>query len=331
MPSQLRVRSCCITWNNYQKYEPEKAWLWVLENCTYAVFGREVSPPTEENNMEGTPHWQGYFEFTSQKSVATIKKHLEGCHVEKPYENSTPRHCAGYCKKGTFSEESLTKDEYINFVKNGKYSYFFMNPYMDWSGEEFGKISNQGKRTDIDNAVESIAAGDSMRTVFRDHARVAVKYHRGLQAVRWAYMEPRKLDEMPTVYVYWGLTGVGKTRRAMEDFEDEDRYVWNPSQGTWFDGYDGEKIIVFDEFRGQLPFAMLLNICDRHSCRVQVKGGMVELQADKIIFTSCKHPRDWYQCFDDQEKYDQLDRRITKTIRLLNGPFQAGTSGVGGS
>lgn len=327
MPSQYRVRRCSVTWNNYQRYDPDKAWTWLIENCSYAVFGREVSSPTEENNFEGTPHWQGYFEFNSQKSVATIQTKLNGCTVLDLYKDSTPRHAAGYCKKGTFNLDDLTKEQYIEFVKNGKYAYFFQHPHHDWDGEEFGKISNQGKRTDIDDAVESISNGDSMRTVFRNHSSVAVKYHRGLQAVRWAYMEPRKLDEMPTVYVYWGLTGVGKTRRAMEDFPDEDRYVWNPSQGTWFDGYDGEKVIVFDEFRGQLPFAMLLNICDRHSCRVQVKGGMVELQADKIIFTSCKHPREWYQIFDDQERYDQLDRRITRTIRLIEGPFGGGVGG----
>lgn len=113
-----------------------KRWCWTLNNPTqqeiglirdedrrtthsvsYLVFGREIGD-------NGTPHLQGYAEFSVRKRLATVKQYLGNrCHVEPARGRSTQ--AADYCKK-------------------------------DNDFDEYGQISasTQGKRSDIDAFVE---------------------------------------------------------------------------------------------------------------------------------------------------------------------------------
>ena len=85
-------------------------------------------------------------------------------------------------------------------------------------------------------------------------------------------IDPRKLDKMPEVIWRWGLTGTGKTETAYTDFDAIPHYVWGPANGGWWDRYDGEDKVIFDEFRGQMPMGTLLMILDRYECMLPYKG-----------------------------------------------------------
>ena len=62
----------------------------------------------------------------------------------------------------------------------------------------------------------------------------------------------------------WSLnpgTGVGKTRSILDRYGDENVYrVTNYKHP--FDGYKGEPVIMFDEFRSNLPLPDMLNYLD---------------------------------------------------------------------
>jgi len=60
---------------------------------------------------------------------------------------------------------------------------------------------------------------------------------------------------------------------------------------------------------------MMLTMLDRYECPVQVKGGMVEFCPKKIIITSPKHPKDWYEDQSD-DKVNQLLRRISNVTHV---------------
>lgn len=242
------------------------------DQITYVVYGKEVG----EN---GTPHLQGYVEFKSSKKFTTIKKKFPRAHLEA--RRGSASQAADYCKKdGEFVEK--------------------------------GEVSEQGKRSDIEEATEMLIAGHRMRQVALANPTVYVKYHKGLQAFQAVILEPR--NEVPEVTVLYGTTGTGKSKTSREMLSDP--YVWGPEQGTWFDGYEGQKEVIFEEFRGQLPFGMMLRLLDRYDCKVQYKGGMIQFIANKIVITSPKHPKFWY-CDDSQDKVDQLMRRITE-IKCLD-------------
>ena len=273
----MSMRSMCFTINNFTVDEEnnvnELKNLLNWDQYQYIIAGREVGD-------SGTPHIQGFCQFKAPKKFNTIKKKLPTAHIEQKSPNSTPEQAAEYCKK------------------DGDY-------------QEWGEMTTQGKRTDIEACTEMITSGAKLRSVAKAHPVQYVKYYKGFQALKTILIEPR--IEVPTVIVLYGKTGTGKSRKARELTNDP--YVWGPEQLHWFDGYEGQKDCIFEEFRGQLPLGTMLRLLDRYDCKVQYKGGMVEFAATKIVITSPKHPLEWYED-SASDKIDQLMRRISETEHL---------------
>ena len=232
----------------------------------------------------GTRHLQGYVEFSSQLSFASACDAIPGAHLEA--RRGTARQASDYCKK------------------DGDY-------------HEQGELSNPGKRKDIDLAAEMVREGCTTRELAEAHPATFVRYHKGFAALRSALAPVR--DWVPDVTVYWGSTGVGKSRRARE--ETTAPYVWGPEMGKWFDGYESQEHVIMEEFRGQLPFGFMLRLLDRYECRVEYKGGSCQFSPRKIVITSTKHPRDWYSDLEGSDKLDQLLRRINCGIVELLPPL----------
>lgn len=232
----------------------------------------------KEVGESGTPHLQGYCELKSQLVFKTLKKLLPSAHLEHRF--GTALQASQYCKK-------------------------------DGDFEEIGEISKQGARTDIYAATRAIAEGVPMRQVAAENPCTYVKFHRGLEAFRRIINEtPRNC--VPKVVVLYGPSGTGKSKRAREFAVDP--WIWTPLKGLWFDGYYGQKTVIFEEYRGQFPLANLLVLLDRYSVDVQVKGGSTHFSPSEIVFTSPLHPRDWYP--DTTENLKQLYRRITSIVEV---------------
>jgi hypothetical protein len=289
------ARNVCVTWNNYQEDALEKLKRW--DQVSFAVFGQEES-------QEGTPHLQGYVELVATKKWKTLQNKMPGSHLEARYGNATAAQAAAYCRKG-----KQTKEEWKELRTAGP------NYGLDAVVTEWGTPSEQGARTDLTQAVEMVKEGKRMREVAEECPGPYTKYHKGLTALQAILIQPR--NEVPEVRVYWGATGSGKSRKARE-WLSEEKYVWWPQQEKWFCGYAGEKEVLFEEFRGQLPFGMLLSLLDRYDSKVQYKGGMIQFTGTKIALTSPLHPKDWYY-LDGPDSIQQLMRRIT-LVEHCQGP-----------
>lgn len=229
----------------------------------------------------GTPHLQGYLELTGQISHAQAQALLPGAHFSA--RRGTAVQAAEYCRK------------------------------EDPSPYEHGVISSQGARSDIDSIVQVIQEGGSVKDVAEQHPAQFIRYHKGIMALS-NQLSKKRSGETPEVVVLWGPTGTGKSHVARE--ETTDAYVWGPEMGAWFDGYDNHQHVIFEEFRGQLTFGMLLRLLDKYDLSVQIKGGRVNFCPTKIYLTSPLHPKDWYTNLEGTDKLDQLLRRIT-SIRHL--------------
>jgi len=303
------------TKNNYTDEDITKLEEFAKLKCTYLVYGKEIG------SVEKTPHLQIYMEFQNTISMKSIVKKLFPMWLG--YRKGTPRQAAGYCKKG---------EDLVPPTESG-YDYFFPrseeNPGepagifgAPWDGKEFGEISRQGKRTDIDELVEMIVHENrTIRDTALEHPAQFVKYHKGLRDLRALVLPPRSLTKAPEVIVLWGKTDTGKTRDAYTKYWPEiPHYVWRPSNGNWWDGYDGEDKIIIDEFRGTMVWSDLLGLLDRNEFRAQYKGGFVNIQASKFIITSPFPPHTWYKEDDRYDRYAQLARRITSIVEY-KGPL----------
>ena len=225
----------------------------------------------------GREHLQGYVQFKEKVAFSTMCDLLNNkAHIEPAIASDSANF--KYCSK----EGNL-------FYENGV-------------------RKKQGQRNDIHSACQMIQEGSSMKEVALLNPVPYVKYHRGFEKYKALMIEPR--NSPPEVTVLYGSTGTGKSRTAREICPDA--YIWGPEQLHWFDGYEGQEEAIFEEFRGQLPFGMMLRLLDRYDCRVQTKGGTIQFVSIKIVITSPVHPRQWYNIFEfHEDKIDQLLRRIT--------------------
>lgn len=244
----------------------------------------------KEVGESGTPHLQGYVHFTS-KVVRPVKWFKGRAHWEVAKAS------------GQKNYEYCTKDG--DFV-------------------EFGTLTTQGKRTDLQRTRDLMDEGLTNAEIIREST--SWQAVNGVAKLRLALIEPRGHDEKPEVYWFWGSTGTGKTLTAkkMCDY-DYDVVEWN---NGFLNGYTGKKNVLFDDFRGGIPFNKLLTMLDYGKCIVNVKGGESFFGAMRIFFTSSKSPEDCYNLEDD--RIDQLIRRIDETRWFdsrASGPEVGGNTG----
>lgn len=281
-------RNFCFTLNNPSTEEKEAVLRCPL--AKYVIFGEE------KGEKDGTPHLQGYFEMKKTVRFSALKKLYPRMHIEK--RGGSQRQAILYCMKGSQSHEEWQEkeDKGPNFGKGAKVS-------------ESGKCKKQGQRNDLEQVSNMIRSGKRPRDIAEECPTTYIKHHKGIHALVAALVQPR--NEKPHVTVLWGKTGTGKSRKARELLK-EDVYIWHPQQNQWFDGYYGQTRVIFEEFRGQIPYGMLLSILDRYDCTVQLKGAIVQFAAVEIVLTSPVPPTQWYtsEKLQREDSIDQLLRRI---------------------
>lgn len=291
----MSFRNVCVTLNNPDDADKVCEDLRTYEKVSYFVMGWEVG-------ALGTPHLQGYIEFKAPIRLCTLQRLIPGGHFEQ--RRGSGLQASQYCKKGEQSKEEWAAEGSAgpNFGQGANV-------------QEFGELKQQGKSFSLRDATDLIKSGSSLRSIATESPEIFVRHHKGLMALQCALVEPR--TEKPNVFVYHGLTGSGKSRLARESVKSTP-YVWHPQQGQWWDGYAGQESVIMEEFRGQLPFGMLLSLLDRYDCKVQFKGGVMEFRATDIHITSPLPPTQWYQSdkLQTDDSVEQLLRRITKVIHV---------------
>lgn len=260
-------------------------WCFTLNNYTDSEYAslvgleghkqiRYIIFGKEKGEQESTPHIQGFVIFNNTKTFNQVKLFFgDRYHIEQCQGNVQQN--IAYCSKD---------DEYI----------------------EYGEAPKQGSRKDIEEVKTMVKSGKSMKEIYE----VATSY----QSIRMAEVgmryQPLQQREKPEIRWYWGETGTGKTMEAYAELGYEDTWV-NSNTLQWFDGYDGQKNVIIDDFRAnQCTFAFLLRLLDRYPMRVPIKGGFVNWKPERIFITSTHSPRDCWKNENIQENIEQLIRRI---------------------
>lgn len=240
----------------------------------YVVYGREIG-------QNGTPHLQGYIEFKNPRAFNAVCKLLGGkAHVEA--RRGTAKEAADYCKK-------------------------------DGNVFEIGEISNpNGVRKDHEVIRENLSKGIKIGKLLEEGVL------KNAQAISFAekYL---KYTEKPRTWkteVWWisGPSGCGKSKLAWKECGIPWDEVYVKSVGKFFDGYDGQEVVILDDFRVQdIELAQLLRLMDRYPERVEIKGGSRMWKCDKLIITSIKTPEECYEFLQDEPLY-QITRRIDMRV-----------------
>jgi len=302
---RFTARTFCVTVNN--RDEVEQNWPNAIqepseefvERVRYVVWQRELAPET------GRVHIQAYVELYMAAGIAMLKR-LFNCptmHVEK--RRGTQDQARNYCMKED------TRDG----PDGGPFEY---GTYSKTPG------NGQGKRNDLTDAVEALAAG-GVEAVVEKHPNTYVRYHRGIHALYQAKLEAiasRQQRNVKTA-VFYGEPGTGKTHCAFElaRITGEEIYILNApagrNQSVWFNGYQNQKILVVDEMNGDwIGWQLLLRMTDKYPLQCQTKGGMVWAMWEIVIFTSNAHWEDWYPYYAGGMDKAALKRRIHKVVKF---------------
>lgn len=140
---------------------------------------------------------------------------------------------------------------------------------------------------------------------------ILIRCYGNLKKIHVDSLRPEPCEKQ--VYVYWGKTGAGKSKRAWEE-ATFDAYPKDPNSKFW-DGYHGQESVVIDEFRGAISISHMLRWLDRYPTIVEIKGSSCVLRAKTIWITSNLSPDMWYSELDDETK-SALRRRFTQVIHF---------------
>lgn len=263
-----------------------KRWVFTLNNwkadelakilavaCVYLVVGREVGE-------SGTPHLQGFIIFSTMNRLSALKKISDRAHWE-PARGSTDQ-ASDYCKKDGDYEERGTKPE--TAAKAGG----------DANKERFKRAWDSAKSGDMDSVPEDIR----------------IKYYRTLKEITKDYMvKPSDAEDVTGIWIYGG-PGVGKSRKARDDYPG----AYLKMQNKWWDGYQNEEFVILDDFDSKELGHHLKIWTDRYSFLAETKGGAIHIRPKKFIITS-NYSIDDFEW--DPEMKAALKRRF-KVIHMLD-------------
>ena len=126
--------------------------------------------------------------------------------------------------------------------------------------------------------------------------------------------------------MYIGKSGTGKSHRCYYDPDYRESGYKFPTQApgkVFFDGYENQRVIWFDEFGGTvLPFSLFLRLSDKWDHRVETKGGTVLISGlRKILISTTTYPNKWWaNCPKYLEDPRQLWRRLSKVYYISKVP-----------
>lgn len=171
----------------------------------------------------------------------------------------------------------------------------------------------QGNRIDIKEAAQVIK-DSGVRGLVDVAPEMIMKYPGGCQKLEFLSLKHR--TDKPHVIWCYGETGAGKSHWAMTVDDPEELWV-SATSLKWWDGYNQQKRIVFEEFRGSsCLFSELLRYLDKWRCNVPIKGGMVPLNSPEIYVTSCFPPSEVYSGIAEHEGSDS--NRIKQLLRRID-------------
>lgn len=216
-----------------------------LVDALLQVFDAAVGQP--ERGEGGYRHFQVFAQGKRQR-FSTLKKKLKAVglgdtHME-PRKGSVSE-AVGYCSK----EKTRDGDVF-----------------------EFGQIdkhekedSHQGERSDLQRLKARAEAGETVNQILlSEDGERAARYLGWLRATCEAAQTAKyrtAVREGLEVYYLWGETGTGKTTYVYENEGIGDTYTVTDYAHP-FDQYEGERVLLLDEYTGQFSMPSILKILD---------------------------------------------------------------------
>lgn len=155
---------------------------------------------------------------------------------------------------------------------------------------EFGEFVGDGERTDLTDMVNMKLNGSSDIEIFESFQSSYARYGQFVNEMALKYKTVQFAttyrDNMEVYYIY-GKTRTGKTRYASDKYGYANVYKNQGYQdGKWFDGYEGQDILLLDEYRSSFDFGLLLQYLDGQPLTIQCRFRNKTACYTKVYITS---------------------------------------------
>lgn len=248
----------------------------------FIAWGKEICPKTKKE------HLQGYLQTTKTLRFAAIKKlcNYPGLHLE--------------VMMGSFSQN----EKYCS--KEGRYT-------------KLGDWVSQGYRTDLEAVIDDIVeTGGDVEHIMETHPGEYLKFHSGIDKLCTYHKKKAAMKWMDVeTHILCGKAGLGKTSFVSKKHGYENIFILDTNADSRFllDGYEGESILLIDDFNGGIKYNTMLRLLDGHPMKLNVKNGRKYKQWSHVYITSNVSPSLWYH----NPMGDNLARRLTEWHEVDKG------------
>lgn len=250
---------------------------------------RYVCGQLERGEENGYRHYQVYVELTSPQRMSWIKKWIGTDSIHCEQRKGTRMQAREYCMKA---------ETRIGI------------PFELGEWERGG----QGARADLLGVYDMLKEDTPLLTILDTKPIEFMKFHRGIREAQFLIQAKaaQRFRKVKTTCLI-GAAGTGKTRVVYDLHGFDNVFKLDHSDPLWFDGYNGEDVLLIDDFYGWIKWGMFLNILDGYPLRIPVKGSFTWANWTKVFITSNKEVPTWYVRGCPPE----LKRRITAILKFV--------------
>ncbi|MBE6720233.1 MAG: replication protein [Ruminococcaceae bacterium] len=254
----------------------------------------------DEIGQVGTPHTHIFFIAKNGVMFDTVQKRFYGAHIEKVLGSNEDNY--NYVRK--------IGEKYENKAETNLPDTF----------EESGELppDRKGANSLSNEILEMIENDCSEFDILQSYPAAIYKINSIRQAKEVFDREKFKNEKRDIkVYYIWGKSGVGKTRYVMDKYGYSNVYRVTDYKHP-FDDYQGQKVIMFEEFRGQIDIENMLNYLDIYPLSLPCRYANKIAMYDTVYITTNIPITEQYQYTQQHEfeTYNALLRRITDFIEM---------------
>lgn len=257
-----------------------------------ACWSKEICPET------GKHHWQGYFVAVNPKKkegwMGFLKTFNNGKTVHEvairpslAYRSEKTHETAkNYCGAGDFEKDGKVKEA--------------NDTYMEIKDDiSFGQ---QGSRSDLAAIKEQLLGGRSYNDIAELELSLEdiAKFGHAMETVENIARRKKKRDFQCHGVWFHGAEGTGKSHMAhwfMETFFEGEyfRVSDDVCAKGWWDAYNGEPVIWWDEAKGEIEHKTLMSIVDKFPYDLPIRGkAPVPCLAKFFVVSSVASPESAY-------------------------------------
>ena len=271
----------------------------------------------DEIGSEGTYHTHLYICFQNPKMHTVLANAFPGAHRENV--KGTSQQNRDYVLKDgdKYNKQADGRYDYVDNSGKRHTGTNYSDTFLEW-GEM--PHEHQGKSKDVEKILALVQDGADNLEIVSQVPSAMLNLDK-VERTRSMFRDARFANSWRTLHVtyIYGKTGCGKTRSVMDKYGYANCYRVTDYKHP-FDTYDGQDVIIFEEFRSSLKHADMLNYLDGYPLLLPCRYFNRQACFTKVFIITNVPPEDQYPNID-KESRNAFWRRIQHITEYVNKGF----------